>query len=133
MLLDDALETCIILSKPTLVQDPPCKEDQSMWSLKRQLESLGWLRDSTNPSTSRKAFNPNNPCHTYLVMLLTCHQSQLCVSIVVVNCFGVVSEIGLGTDDVLRYEESGAFNHKILSHNYYKAIHIAMNHHTDVS
>lgn len=73
VLMDDALQIVTTLSSPVLVEDPVERENQSLWSLRKQLLRSGWTfpdGSSSQPSTSERVANGKSACKMYFTLLL---------------------------------------------------------------
>lgn len=60
------------LGSPSLVQEPPITCHQSLWSLRRKLNRLGWTpnKSSRDCSVQFKIYNSSNTSQMYLAILL---------------------------------------------------------------
>ena len=76
VLTDNAIETVTSVGCPVLVVDPPARDDQSLWSLRKQLVSKQWAlttdTPAAEPSVHDKVANGKSACKMYFTILLDC-------------------------------------------------------------
>ena len=74
VLTDSVIQTSTILRLPALVCNPPNREDQSLWSLRKELVRTGWTlaSEKSSPSIAEKVANGRNACKMYFILLLDC-------------------------------------------------------------
>lgn len=72
VLSDSAIQTTTLLSSPSLVRNPSRREDQSLWSLRKELLGQGWTMATaeSSPSIHGKVANGRNACKLYFTILL---------------------------------------------------------------
>ncbi|CAE7699856.1 PREP1 [Symbiodinium sp. CCMP2592] len=102
VLLSNAMETTTFLSNPVRV-DSVCS---TTWSLRRRLDRQGWRTGAAaDACVEDKVFNGKNSIREYLALLLD------------------------RPDDILRYQDKGAFSHAVLSGGYYDCVRAAFENH----